>query len=42
MIHIREYYSGDMPQVERCIVELQTFEHGIEPNRADPERKQCS
>jgi ribosomal protein S18 acetylase RimI-like enzyme len=37
MIQIREYNTGDAPQVERCIVELQTFERTIEPNRAEPE-----
>jgi ribosomal protein S18 acetylase RimI-like enzyme len=36
MIQIRDYDPGDAPQVERCIVELQTFERTIEPNRADP------
>jgi ribosomal protein S18 acetylase RimI-like enzyme len=36
MIHIREYDPDDAAQVEHCIAELQTFERGIEPNRADP------
>ena len=36
MIQIRDYDPGDAPQVERCFIELQTFERAIEPNRADP------
>jgi ribosomal protein S18 acetylase RimI-like enzyme len=36
MIQIRGYDPGDAPQVERCIAELQSFECGIEPNRAEP------
>ncbi|HET9223178.1 MAG TPA: hypothetical protein VFO07_11780 [Roseiflexaceae bacterium] len=36
MIQIRDHAPGDAPQVERCFVELQTFERDIEPNRADP------
>lgn len=35
MFLIREYSPQDAAQLEDCIVELQSFEKSIEPNRAD-------
>ncbi len=29
---IREYKQEDAPLIKRCIIELQDFEHGLEPD----------
>ena len=38
MILIRDYSPQDAAQLERCIIELQSFEKTIEPNRADGQK----
>jgi ribosomal protein S18 acetylase RimI-like enzyme len=38
MVRIREYQSEDQERLEACILELQNFEHALEPDRVEGTR----
>ena len=38
MVRIREYQSEDQERLEACILELQNFEHALEPDRVEGAR----